>query len=219
MTAPVKKKSAESKDKFVLFMDIMGFKDKVQKLSIDALRKEMLSFKSEWNNVLSPFKDLSHVQFSDSILVVTKDCASESFNKITQAGIRIMQASMKHNWAIKGAIAKGSMVFDKNNETYCGQALIDAYLLEEQMYYYGIVAHHTVENEIEHYKKYKVYEERPLPFKTGKFKHYDLRWYLLDLTLQNNEIKDKAKEWLSNIRKQVSDKPRVYIDHTEELFA
>ena len=53
---------------------------------------------------------------------------------------------------IKGVIAQGIFSYDKENELYFGKPLVDAYLLHEELKYYGIVVHNTAEKTIKKYQ-------------------------------------------------------------------
>ena len=49
---------------------------------------------------------------------------------------------------IKGALAKGTVACDESKQLYFGKALLDAYLLEENVQYYEIVVHHSAEEQV-----------------------------------------------------------------------
>ncbi|MDR0436880.1 MAG: hypothetical protein LBH22_01110, partial [Bacteroidales bacterium] len=48
----------------------------------------------------------------------------------------------------KGALAFGKMTLDTERSIFFGQPLIDAYLLQEELHYYGIIIHGSVEEKI-----------------------------------------------------------------------
>lgn len=52
----------------------------------------------------------------------------------------------------KRSLAKGKFTFDEENDLYFGRPLVDAYLLHDELYYYGIVAHHSIESLIKNIK-------------------------------------------------------------------
>ena len=100
--------------------------------------------------------------------------------------------------------------------------MVDAYLLEEELCYYGIVFHESVEESIREAmsngKHYYPIEDIKIPFKNGKSKHYHIAWYKLDAALREGDISLSAIEWLKDMRKTVSGNPRVYLDNTIDII-
>ena len=88
--------------------------------------------------------------FSDSILVVDED-TEKGFNRISKAAAGLMQVSLEHKFPLKGVISKENFTYKEVNQLFFGRALVDAYLLQEQIHYYGIVAHHSIEEDIKKY--------------------------------------------------------------------
>ena len=246
------KKTKQSKqEKFVLYLDIMGFKERVSTTPIDVLEKELLSFKTK-SNQLKPLLMagdtgntlMNMAQFSDSIVLVTQNDTKDDLNRISKAAVILMQIGMKTGFALRGAIAKCEMVFDVENQLFFGKALVDAYLLEEELSYYGIVFHSSMEKTIDDIQtqnsksntesesntniamylnpnskqQYLPIEELDVPLKKGKSKHYHIAWYNLDNKLAKRDIRDKAKKWLKDLRRTVSGNPRVYLDNTISLL-
>ena len=246
------KKTKQSKqEKFVLYLDIMGFKERVSTTPIDVLEKELLSFKTK-SNQLKPLLMagdtgntlMNMAQFSDSIVLVTQKDTKNDLNRISKAAVILMQIGMKTGFALRGAIAKGEMVFDVENQLFFGKALVDAYLLEEELSYYGIVFHSSMEKTIDDIRtknsksntesksntnivmylnpndkqKYLPIDELDIPLKKGKSKHYHIAWYNLDDKLAKKDIRDEARKWLKDLRTTVSGNPRVYLDNTISLL-
>ena len=116
------------------------------------------------------------------------------------------------------AIAKGDMVFDLENQLLFGKALVDAFLLEEELCYYGIVFHESMEESIIDMHKDMPIEDISVPLKKGKSKHYHVAWYKVKANLQKGDISDIALGWMKEIRKTVSGNPRVYLDNTIEII-
>ena len=123
-----------------------------------------------------------------------------------------METAINSGIPLKGAIAKGVITCDISKQLYFGQALIDAYLLEENVKYYGVLAHNSVEADI------KVLEEKGLlffrdieaPLKSGTVSHFEICWYKNDI--------QAAKESLRKIRETVSGDPRKYIDNSLKVI-
>ena len=92
---------------------------------------------------------------------------------------------------------------------FFGQALIDAYLLEEDVQYYGIVVHHTAEKSVIALKS-SLFEDKQLPLKSGNIAHYELAWY--------KGHSQEVEAGLNRVRLSVSDAPRKYVDNTRKML-
>ena len=213
-------------EKFVLYLDIMGFKERVNKTEIDELKEQLLLFKTK-NNKLKPLLIgktnntlINMAQFSDSIVLVSRDTTIEDLNRISKAATILMQTGLQTGFALRGAIAKGDMVFDNENQLFFGKALVDAYLLEEELCYYGVVFHESMEESILDAlsQKSMPIEDVSVPLKKGKSKHFHVAWHKLKANLQLGNISSDALIWLKEIRKTVSGNPRVYLDNTIEII-
>jgi hypothetical protein len=221
------------KSKFVLYLDIMGFKERVTKVEISKLEKQLKKFKTK-NEQLKPLLEKSNTdpketlidmaQFSDSIVLVTVGDTLDDLNRICKAAVILMQTGLETGFALRGAMAKGEMIFDKENQLFFGKALVDAYLLEEELCYYGIVFHESMEEKVieigksPDFKKYIPIEDIDIPLKKGKSKHYHIAWHKMNKKLDKGNMSDEAIEWLRNMRKTVSGNPRVYLDNTIKMI-
>ncbi len=213
----------EENEKFVLYLDIMGFKERVNKIDINKLKKQLLLFQTK-NNKLKPLLKggktketlINMAQFSDSIVLVTRDSTTDDLNRISKAAAILMQTGLQTGFALRGAIAKGKMVFDNENQLFFGKALVDAYLLEEELCYYGVVFHESTEDCVfnAQNKSQMAIEDVSVPLKKGKSNHYHIAWHKLKANLQPGDIRSNALIWLRDIRKTVSGNPRVYLDNT-----
>lgn len=217
----MKNKKDTTTERLILFADIMGFKDRVLRTEHSVLKKDLLEFKTQWCNRMEPLQKGNHLyysQFSDSIIITTDGVGAKQANLITKACITLMQVCLKEGFPIKGSIAQGQFTYDKENQLFFGQPLVDAYLLQESIKYYGIVLHHTAEKAImksleakKHYKKLKVFTE------IGRISHYQLCWQKVDLTLSDKNTCN-WHPWLDKIENQVSGKPRIYVDNTRTIL-
>lgn len=217
-----KPKWSEDIPRLILYADFMGFKNRVYSSNHDELKQLLIQFNDSWHKRLQPLQisgELKFVQFSDSILVVVNGTNARMFNLITKAAICMMHEALKINFGIKGVIAQGTFSFDESKGLYFGRPLIDAYLLHEEIKYYGIVVHHSAENTVKNnmsdsnpYSKSEIYIEK------GKVGHYHLCWNLVDKTLAPKDITTICNSWLDSIQETVSGNPRQYIDRTREIL-
>lgn len=194
--------------RFVVFLDIMGFKDRVARYTHDVILndlKQLANFISE-NICLAEF---IFTMFSDSIIILSMDDDYITFKKLIELTNAVVKKSIELKIPIKGAIASGECtVLPGDKSLYFGQPIIDAYMLEENAELYNVVLHHTVEdnaiNLSEEFKEYLF--DCDVKLKGGQSKHYVLAWFAKQL--------ENSKANLQSIRATVSDSPRRYIDNT-----
>lgn len=102
---------------------------------------------------------------------------------------------------------------------FFGQPLVDAYLLQDEIKFYGIVAHHTIEHLIKNSKPdiARMFAKTDVPLEKGWSKHYILSWEKIN----NNSFHANGIElgpWLDSIEENISGKPRVYVDNTIKVM-
>lgn len=223
--------------RFVVFLDIMGFKDRVARSTPETLYSELTDFNRDITDIINSSKKVSLrglqkqsgesdvalisnservnnillAQFSDSIVLFSSDNSRNSLLTISKVAGQIMRSAINRDKPIplKGALAEGNITCDMPKQLFFGQALIDAYLLEENVQYYGIVVHHTAEKSVMDLAD-DIYRNTLVPLKSGKISHFELVWY--------SEPLDEVKLGLDRIRLSVSDSPRKYVDNTNSII-
>lgn len=200
-------------ERYVVFLDIMGFKDRVARTSHDTLRQLLSEFNKDMTGLIGKYAEKSNIQlaqFSDSIVLFSDDIEPDSLHTVIKVACGIMLKAIEKGIPLKGAIARGEITCDMTKQLFFGQALIDAYLLEENIQYYGILVHHSVEEAVEEQKEQgSFFKNVKAPLKSGFISHYELAWYQ---TVEKD--KSAIKNDLKRIRQTVSDAPRKYIDNT-----
>lgn len=208
----------EDKDRLILYADIMGFKETIFSNKHEDLKKRLLSFRKSFEKKIKPLCTgdyMRFVQFSDSIIIVVNGVDSKMVNLVTKAGIILMHEAMRAEFPIKGVLSQGKFTYDKDNELYFGRPLVDASLLHDELYYYGIVVHHSAEKVIKNNISIDCpYGISRISLKKGKSSHYHLIWNMLKINLSPGDITYNAMKWLENIQESVSGAPRIYIDNT-----
>ena len=206
-------------DRFVAFLDIMGFKDRVARTNHAQLLDQLTNFNREITSYIGKYKnsEIQLAQFSDSIVLFSNDTTSISLQTLAEVTRGIMQTAINLQIPMKGAIAQGKITCDIPKQLFFGQALIDAYLLEENINYYGILVHHTAEKSVlTLIDNKKIFKDIKAPLKSGKISHFELSWYIND---DNKDIDlKKISSALKVIRQTVSDSPRKYIDNTLDVI-
>lgn len=227
----------QTKNRFVVFLDIMGFKDRVARNTPEELYAELTEFNKNITNILNSNQKIKQdkskkendssggiviknyeeenniilAQFSDSIVLFSVDDSNDSLVTISKVTEKIMRAAIRHTNPIplKGALAKGNVTCDMSKQLFFGQALIDAFLLEENVQYYGVVVHHTAEESVSKLNS-DIYKNSKIYLKSGRIEHYELIWYKDNIDTIESEI--------DRIRLSVSDSPRKYIDNTKQII-
>ena len=210
-------------ERLILYADFMGFKERVINTSHKDLKKKMEDFHDKWERQMKPLiinDNLKYAQFSDSILIVANGVNEKMFNLISKSAARLMHVALSEGIALKGVIAQGVFTYDENKELYIGKPLVDAYLLHDEIKFYGIVVHHTAEKTVKKYSSdnNNPYSNLPVALEKGKTAHYHLCWNMMDNLLDAKDNTEHCLKWLDNIAETVSGKPRVYIDNTVAIL-
>lgn len=208
--------------RFVAFLDIMGFKDMVARSSHkDVLDKlsglSLLAIASMFTNLAK--NNIYVTIFSDSIIVFSKDGSTEASDAFIYTVRALFCRILALKMGMKGGIAFGELTVDPTLQLYFGQPLIDAYLLEEELQYYGAVLHHTAEEKILTLdsRLWPNFVLMPTKLRQGIVKHINLSWFSLA-----NNVKDTGFDvikYLNEIKLTVSGAPRRYVDNTMEAIA
>lgn len=201
--------------RFVVFLDIMGFKDKVAHKEHEAVLSKLKSFQGKIASFVAQEgnDNIQLVQFSDSIILFSSDTKIATLNTLANITTNVMLSALELNFPLKGAIAKGKITCDVQKQLFFGQALIDAYLLQEDVKSYSVLVHHSAEVDVKarsHFREVKAY------LKTGRIIHRELNWY--GGIEQEEAQKEQTKRVLHRLRESVSNAPRIYIDNTLSLI-
>ncbi len=209
-------------NRFVAFLDIMGFKAMVNSKPHEFVKEklEIISGvnqhivktvnKIQSGNKFEEFKncDLRVTQFSDSTVLFTNDNSVADFKYISFAVRTIIQKSLENGIPIKGAMSLGLMTVDFEKSIFVGRPLIEAYLLQEEVAYYGFILDSDAEKfwrnnmpEDEHFYKFE-----KTPLKKGCVNHLNLKFG-----------KDMKKKNLIQLYESVCGSVRLYVDNTLEM--
>ena len=221
-------------NRFVAFLDIMGFKDMVQRKKPDDITnifnslyptiEEVKKSAYQWQkrdpnktteNIVDRLSPIDFIiTFSDSIILISCNRSIISAVFILSHVERIFSAAINTGIPIKGVIACGEMTVDTVKSLYFGQPLIDAYELNKELQFYGIVLHHTTEQYLREIEMISATEgvesivRYPVPMKYGEVYHYTIDW-----TISLN-VKGVPFALVEKMYNGVSGKPRIYVDNT-----
>jgi hypothetical protein len=159
--------------KFVCFLDILGFKDIVNKNSHEDVVNLFNKFKSilifslpdsmnelEENFVQPDYENIktNSIVLSDSILIWTKDDSINSFYDLLQKVSRVLKGAFYEGFPLRGSIAHESFSFEKTNlptnshneyQMLVGKALVRAYESEKIFEWSGCVIDESCKQALE----------------------------------------------------------------------
>lgn len=135
--------------KYVAFLDILGFKNKLSQLGQIAAERYIGDFSStaynEWRRI-NPHHVEGYI-VSDSFIIYTRNATPSALNELLSVIDSICKAEFsKNNILIRGAIAKGEFermpaveLSSLSKGLIVGQAYVDAYSLEDKSKVAGIL--------------------------------------------------------------------------------
>ena len=210
--------------RYVAYLDILGFKDYVMRNSIHAVYSRLKALNALRPEEQDPdyesetSKRIKFTIFSDSVFIFSKDDDFVSLRHFLTYVKRVMRMALRKEIPLKGAIAYGNMAVDVKNNLFCGQPIVDAYLLEEDLQYMGVVFHHTYEEAYFKLSDTQIkrvsnwIKEVSTPFRYGKRTHLNLDYRIAGSTTY------ELKERIENQRFYSSGDARKYIDNTLEMI-
>ena len=153
--------------------------------------------------------------YSDSIVIYSANDDRNSLDAIICTIAGLTQDLLSEGIPFKGALSAGLMTYDKENSIYFGQPLIDSYLLQEELHYYGIIVHGSAQEKIEEYEYMSFMHEYNCPLKKGKSKHLTIAPIYLSLPIKRFEKHDtKLINSVNSMKFTTSGHLRIYVDST-----
>jgi hypothetical protein len=217
-----------STNRYVGFVDIMGFKDMLARMIHEKVYELMKNVSNTVSSVQSVFTvdnesendeddsvevNVTMMLYSDSSMSYTRDDEAHSLENlitsISELSLSLFNDGIPH----KGAIAFGQMTLDFERSIFFGQPLVDAYLLQDELKYYGIVVHGTAEINGDIINNESIFEYN-CPFKTGVAKHLTIAPGVELSEEFDIDTLTALKENVENLRIRTSGALRKYIDNT-----
>lgn len=223
---------SNTRNRFVAYFDIMGFKSMLRKYSIDEIYGQFKDLLDGIQNKLKTHKLLAYSAFSDLIVVITEDDSDKSFTQLADAALMLMQDTFFHyKWGMSGCIARGEVTYDKERNIFIGQPIVDAYLISEDIDFYGVVIHESAYDDVKKYivrkkKQYKsshleyLFKEERIYFKSGFYSECHLRWIDFDLVKIYNPQKthELITSNLDEMLNGIHGRARRYIENTKDVI-
>lgn len=118
-------------EKYVAYLDVLGFKELVFKKRINELETYFHTINETLIRIADSKKNVDSLLVSDSIILITSN-TKDDFKMLLQA-IQTIQArlAIKDIW-VRGAVSFGEVYFDKDSNLIVGKGLVNAYLLEQE---------------------------------------------------------------------------------------
>lgn len=216
-------------NRFVAFLDIMGFKDMVARGDHEEIYKK-LQLISKIRDTLTDENEnrgIRIVMFSDSIIIYSNDDSIECFRNFLIRVNLAFSTIIHKQIPIKGAIAYGKLSVNNSGLIFFGQPQIDAYLLQEQeVFYYGMVCHNSIEQYINEHQQelekhqilsFQIDEGKPTweflletktPLKSGEIQHLNMNWFIASfftniINFQGTINLEASEELFSQIEQQI----------------
>lgn len=226
-----------TESRFVAFLDILGFKDTVMRNShddiydklstIEKYSKQIQSIEMGKKNPKYNNCEVYVVNFSDSIVIFSKDDSVVNFQFFLNTVGYLFLKCILSNIPLKGAISHGITSVNKSKQIYFGQSIIDAYLLEEELNYMGIILHNSVDTYIAKNATViysntntisQFFHEFRTPLKNGKYLHKNLDWKKMLWAATGTDNLHEAQEKVKAFYNSCSGNTRKYIDNTLEVL-
>ena len=230
-------------ERYVAMLDIMGFKHMVETMPSNDIY-ELLCNADAIKQVLEKNTGPLWISvFSDTIIIVTKGVEErrDLFSLILSSAM-IQRKFFDNGYALNGGISRGKVTVDKERNIIFGQPVIDAHLLQEKIFYYGIAFDKKLNNTFDSLNfedivpsvKCPIVKEC-IPVKTGnKFfrktkweEHYHLSirnlWTLAKLkdwfTMKPIDVDSSIKNCFSEIENYCNNrKSKKYLEHTKKIL-
>ena len=135
-------KTEHTKKQYVAMLDIMGFKAMVEKNNPSKIYTLFNKIYDE-SSRQHAFKQLDITIFSDTIIIVSHDDSMGCYEDIVFSSAHFANLFIKNGYAINGVIAFGDVTHDKEKNICFGMPIIDAHILQEDLFFYGIVLHES----------------------------------------------------------------------------
>lgn len=188
-------------EKYVAFIDILGFKEKLKQINQQEAEEFILNFStmlySEWESGNHHNCDnINGYIVSDSIIVYSNNDAKESLLKMMDYLTKIFSKAFTGNGILlRGAVAKGEFSMLKPTSfknlqkgLLVGKAYIEAYTIENSSKGSLIQLSQTVRNDIQEYYSELFTVEKIGDKAETESSTYSLRWANIDFLLEDTNL-------------------------------
>ena len=208
----------EKTEKYVAFIDILGYKDKIDKCEKQGNLKDvaLLNFIMN-NNRIDAMDELITFVFSDCMYIVGDELqkvlellACISIQLLGASKIEVSNSAKETDInLIRGAITKGNLIVDERLNTLLGPAVNEAYILESQIAIYPriIISNKIVDCESGEYFK----EDR------DGIKYFDFLLFLQE-NKEYTMSKDEVNRHITFLKEYIENSDNVKIIQKYKWF-
>lgn len=187
-------------DKYVSFIDILGFKELVKNSTQPQARRVIAEFSQliydEWGSLnFGEDSSLSGLVVSDCTVVYTESCSPQNLRKLLDFLVNVFRKSVfEHGFLLRASITKGE--FDKipsfshgnlSKNLIVGQAYIDAVLLEGMFKGSMITYGEQIEKDLCEIESLP-YTSTQVTTESKEVKYYNLHWGSLPDLLREEHL-------------------------------
>jgi len=216
-------------ERYVAYIDIMGFKDMVTNTQHNEIYSTMKKVNNKikiienvkWGGVNA--KLVKTTTYSDSYMIYSKDSSYDSLYSIVCTIAGLSDTLFLEGIPHKGVLSFGEMTLDQYRSIYFGEPLINSYLLQDEIHFYGIVIHASADIEIYNASNGKAYPfvyRYLCPFKKGSTYHSTI--CPMHATVRNSPKfsykYSRLVNSINNLKYKTSGHLRQYIDNTQDYI-
>jgi hypothetical protein len=125
-------------DKFVAFLDVMGFSNLVNKGNVDNLESYFEKIIDELDALRRDKANIKSFLISDSIILIAPS-GLKGFTQLLWAIRRIQSVILWRKILLRGAVSYGQVYYNKEHNIIVGKGFIRAYLLEKEAVYPRVI--------------------------------------------------------------------------------
>lgn len=180
-------------NKYVAFLDILGFKNKLGNITQNEAKQYIMQFSSVIYSVFQGVNNINGYIVSDSVILYTDNTEGVSLIELIKVVEKICKTEFSLNGIIiRGAISKGEFDYvpaiELNNlqkQLIVGEAYVDAYLLESSIKTIGINLSQQVYEDLRNNN----HSINTIEEKIDNNIHYVFRYITLDFLLDEKNLK------------------------------
>lgn len=218
------------KKRYIGYFDIMGFKSFIEEEGVEEVYRQLEKVQVAVSNqeryeIGYGEAKVKSVIFSDSFFFFTENDTEEDLKTIIFNMSFIQGILFKIGLPFRGAVAFGDTIIEQDIDKplFLGKPLIYAYLLEQELNFYGILVHHSIMKKIEGYESFDFpfIKEARVKLKGSTAFHELIVPFNLLIPGDSNETIENYKDLYQNVKSlkvKSSGANRVYIDNTLEMY-
>lgn len=126
------------KERYIAFIDVMGFSNLVNKSRIDNLESYFSKITEVLEDLKNDKKEIDSFLISDSIILLSDD-SLEGLKQLLVAVKRIQYGLLWRKILMRGAISFGQVYYNREKNIIVDKGFIRAYLLEQEAIYPRVI--------------------------------------------------------------------------------